>query len=172
MFWIWETIFQFHFQGECFVELILGNADLGRRDSREGMIMQSVILAVTFPLSTTSKPGLPFSYVCTSLVIVLSRTRSRVLWALCLVYCGISSLCFSSRHIFPFYPWDLTWKILVTIFEINRCGVGWGLGEKQQWLSVFENLARWLGIQETCLPTAPFYLGFAFAFIFLAFKSI
>lgn len=56
-----ETIFQSHFQGQCFVEHILGNAGLGRRGgSREGMIMHSVMSSVTFPLRSACRPGLPF----------------------------------------------------------------------------------------------------------------
>lgn len=101
-----KPFFQSHFQGQGFVERILGNADLGKRDGREGVIMQLVMLVVTFPTCTTCKPGLPFMYILGSLVIMLSQARSRVLGALCLVYCRFSLLCFSSHPIFPFYPWD------------------------------------------------------------------
>lgn len=57
-----KPFFRSRFQGHCFVEHILGSADLGRKggDGREGTITQSVILAVTFPLCTTSRAGLLF----------------------------------------------------------------------------------------------------------------
>lgn len=49
MFWTWETIFQSLFQGQCFVEHILGNADLGRRDRRNDYAISDI--SCHFPTS-------------------------------------------------------------------------------------------------------------------------
>lgn len=43
---------------------------------------------------------------------------------------------------FPILSMRPTRKVLGTIFEIISCRVGWGLREKQQWLSAFENFAK------------------------------